>query len=90
MRTLIKDYSLQEFIDEFGHWGDGLTDNCIIKIINREKHKVVFSESFKAYDRPPSYIITRLLDGMSEEAAIPKKTIASIGEIIKHNRGHLT
>lgn len=78
-----KEYSLQDFIEEYSLWYTEDLYPCKIEILNREKHKIVYSQIFKDGDRAPSYIMNSLLEGVPEHKAIPKNTMTTFGDIIR-------
>lgn len=79
------EYSLENFLLDFGIYGADAEEfgNYKFDLINRESKKVIYSDLLKDGDRPPYYIVSRLLDGIPEERAIPKKTITTLGELLK-------
>lgn len=80
---LVLEYSLEDFVTNYGWASFNEFPFCNFELISREKGRVIYSEIIKSGERAPTYIARALLDGASEERAIPKKTLATIGEMLK-------
>jgi hypothetical protein len=80
----VLEYSLEDFLSNFcGFMPIEEFASCNFGLFSREKRKAIYSEVFKDGDRPQLYIVSRLLGGIPEDKAISKKTLTTIGEILK-------
>lgn len=85
----VTEMSLDEFIENYGwslSYGEEI-EGYKAEVINRDSKKVVYSDTIKdGSSGPLNYVLRKLMNGVPEEKAIPRKTLANIGEILKSKK----